>query len=128
MPSVAVVGGSLGGPTAALVLRDIGCDVTVYERSAAALEARGAGIAVLKETLRYPVERLGVPAERISSSTGWIRFLERDGTVRHEQQHPYRFSSWNTIYRTLLDAFDAERYLLAREMIAIDGDGDGVAV
>ena len=52
MPSIAIVGGSIGGLTAALVLRDIGCDVTVYERASATLEARGAGIAVLPETLR----------------------------------------------------------------------------
>ena len=45
MPSVVVVGGSLGGMTAALVLRDAGCDVRVFERSASALQARGAGIA-----------------------------------------------------------------------------------
>lgn len=128
MPTVAVVGGSLGGLTAALVLRDIGCDVTVYERSASALQARGAGIAVLRETLRYPVERLGIPPERISSSTDWIRFLEPDGTVRHEQQHLYRFSSWNTIYRTLLDALDPGRYLLGREMVSFTDDADGVTV
>ena len=116
MPAVAVVGGSLGGLTAALLLRDIGCDVTVYERSRETLQARGAGIAVLPETLRYPVERLGVPVERISSSTEWIRFLERDGSVRHAQRHRYRFSSWNTVYRTLLDAFGTDRYRLGRDM------------
>jgi 2,6-dihydroxypyridine 3-monooxygenase len=128
MPTVAVVGGSLGGLTAALVLRDIGCDVTVHERSSSALEARGAGIAVLPETLRYPTERLGIPAERICSRTGWIRFLERDGTIRHEQRHAYRFSSWNTIYRTLLDAFDPGRYRLGREMTSFTSDADGVTV
>jgi choline dehydrogenase-like flavoprotein len=52
MPSVIVVGGSIGGLTAALVLRDAGCDVRVFERSTAALQARGAGIAVLDATLR----------------------------------------------------------------------------
>ena len=31
MPSVAVVGGSLGGLTTALLLRDAGCRVTVHE-------------------------------------------------------------------------------------------------
>ncbi|HEY0402085.1 MAG TPA: FAD-dependent monooxygenase [Blastococcus sp.] len=128
MPTVAVVGGSLGGLTAALVLRDLGCDVTVYERSSATLQARGAGIAVLDETLRYPVERLGIPAEQISSSTGWIRFLERDGRIGHEQRHHYRFSSWNTIYRTLLDSLDPERYLLGREMSTFASDVDGVSV
>lgn len=125
MPGVAVVGGSLGGLTTALLLRDIGCDVTVYERSQKTLQARGAGIAVLPETLRYPVERLGVPVEQITSSTEWIRFLERDGSVRHAQQHRYRFSSWNTIYGTLLGAFGAERYRLGRDMTSFTTDRAG---
>jgi 2,6-dihydroxypyridine 3-monooxygenase len=128
MPAVAVVGGSLGGLTAALVLRDAGCDVTVFERSSSALEARGAGIAVLPETLRYPVERLGVPPGRICSSTAWIRFLEADGSVRHEQRHGYLFSSWNTIYRTLLGALEPERYRLGRELATFTGDDDGVTL
>ncbi|WP_298799535.1 NAD-binding protein [Pseudonocardia sp. 73-21] len=128
MPAVAVVGGSLGGLTAALLLRDIGCDVTVYERSRETLQARGAGIAVLPETLRYPVERLGIPVGRITSSTDWIRFLERDGSVRHSQRHLYRFSSWNTIYRTLLDAIGTERYRLGRDVTSFATDGTGVQV
>jgi 2,6-dihydroxypyridine 3-monooxygenase len=128
MPRVAVVGGSLGGLTTALLLRDIGCDVTVYERSRETLQARGAGIAVLPETLRYPVERLGVPVGRITSSTDWIRFLERDGSLRHAQRHRYRFSSWNTIYGTLLGALGADRYRLGRDMTSFATDGTGVQV
>jgi 2,6-dihydroxypyridine 3-monooxygenase len=128
MPRTAVIGGSLGGLTAALVLRDIGCDVVVYERSSAVLEARGAGIAVLKETLRYPVERHGVPVEEFCSSTDWIRFLNPDGTVRHEQRHRYRFSSWNALYRTLLEAFGRDRYVLGQEMTAFRSDEDGTTV
>lgn len=128
MPSVAVVGGSLGGLTAALLLRDAGCDVTVYERSSSALEARGAGIAVLEQTLRYPVERQGIPPERISSSTDRIRFLEADGTVGHEQAHRYRFSAWNTMYRTLLSGLGPDRYILGREMTSFASDEDRVSV
>lgn len=123
---MAVVGGSLGGLTAALLLRDAGCEVTVYERSSSALEARGAGIAVLEQTLRYPVERQGVPPDEITSSTDWIRFLKADGRVEHEQQHPYRFSAWNTMYRTLLRGLDPERYLLGREMTSFASDEEGV--
>jgi 2,6-dihydroxypyridine 3-monooxygenase len=128
VPSVAVVGGSLGGLTAALLLRDIGCDVTVFERSRATLQARGAGIAVLPETVRYPVERLGLPVEQITSSTDWIRFLDRDGSVGHEQRHRYRFSSWNTIYGTLLDAFGTEHYRLSRDMTSFADEEGGVSV
>ena len=93
MPRVVVTGGSVGGLTAALVLRDAGCDVTVFERSSAALQARGAGIAALETTLRYLTERGGRRVADVCSSTGWIRFLRADGSVRHEQRHRYLFSS-----------------------------------
>ena len=128
MPRVIVVGGSLGGLTAALVLRDAGCDVRVFERSSSALQARGAGIAALDATLRYLVERGGYRPEDVCSSTGWIRFLNRDGSLRHEQRHRYRFSSWNTIYRSLLRLFGDERYLLGHEVVAFDQAGDTVGV
>jgi len=126
MPEVAVVGGSLGGLTAALLLRDAGCRVTIYERSRTTLEARGAGIAVLDQTLRYPVERLGVDPETISTRTASVRFLESDGSTAYAAQQPYRFSSWNTIYRVLHEAFPAQQYRLGRELAGFSCDGQGV--
>jgi 2,6-dihydroxypyridine 3-monooxygenase len=128
MPGVAVIGGSLGGLTAALVLRDAGCDVRVFERSSSALQARGAGIAALDVTLRYLTERGGCRPEDVCSSTGWIRFLRADGSTEHEQRHLYWFSSWNTIYRSLLSLFDADRYLLGREVVSFDLYDHGVSV
>jgi len=128
MPSVIVVGGSLGGLTAALVLRDAGCDVRVFERSTSALQARGAGIAALDATLRYLTERGGLRPEDVCSPTGWIRFLHPDGSVRHEQRHRYLFSSWNTIYRSLLRLMDKERYVLGQNVVAFDQSGPGVVV
>jgi 2,6-dihydroxypyridine 3-monooxygenase len=116
MPRVSIAGGSVGGLTAALVLRDAGCDVRVFERSPAALQARGAGIAALDTTLDYLLTRGGFQAADVCSSTGWIRFLNRDGSVQHEQRHRYRFSSWNTIYRSLLSLLDADRYQLGTEV------------
>jgi 2,6-dihydroxypyridine 3-monooxygenase len=128
MPRVVVTGGSVGGLTAALVLRDAGCDVTVFERSSAALQARGAGIAALEATLRYLTERGGRPVADVCSSTGWIRFLRADGSVRHEQRHRYLFSSWNTIYRSLLELFDPGRYRLGHEVTGFSQAADSVRV
>ena len=54
MPHIGVVGRSIGGLTAALVLRDLGCEVDVFERSGTALEARGAGIGLHPMTTRAP--------------------------------------------------------------------------
>ena len=128
MPSVVIMGGSLGGLTAALVLRDAGCDVRVFERSSSALRARGAGIAVLDATLRYLTERGGHRPEDVCSATDWIRFVRADGSIQHEQRHRYRFSSWNTMYRSLLGLFDRDRYLLGREVVSFDSADDMVSV
>lgn len=125
---VCIVGGSLGGLTAALLLRDLGHDVTVHERSEVELEQRGAGIGFLPDSARYIIERLGRPFDEISTSTDAIRYLRRDGTVVHEIAHRYHFSSWNTVYRTLLDAFGRDRYVLGSAITGRDEDADGVTV
>ena len=128
MPRVVVMGGSVGGLTAALVLRDAGCQVRVFERSSAALQARGAGIAALDATLRYLTERGGRRRADVCSSTDWIRFLRPDGSVEYEQRHRYLFSSWNTIYRSLLELLGPADYLLGREVTGFSQSGDGVRV
>jgi 2,6-dihydroxypyridine 3-monooxygenase len=126
--TVTVVGGSIGGLTAALLLRDLGVDVEIYERSPSSLDARGAGIAVLEATVRYFTERgIADPAE-ICSTTDWIRYLDSDGSVHHAFAHAYRFSSWNTIYRALLSCFKAERYHLGSEMVSFHPDGEKITV
>ncbi len=104
---IAVVGGSIGGLTAACLLRDGGHRVAVYERSEKPLAERGAGIGLLETTGRYLVERTGLALDDISIETGAIRYLRRDGSVATESPHRYRFSSWNTVYRNLLDHWRA---------------------
>lgn len=125
---VAVTGGSLGGLTAALLLRDLGHDVVVYERSAVELEQRGAGIGFLPASYRYLVERAGVDLDAISVTTERIRYLDRRGAVTHDQPHRYRFSSWNTVYRQLLACLERDRYLLGHEVAGFEQDGDEVQV
>ena len=115
-----VAGGSLGGLTAALVLHDLGCEVDVDERSTEELEARGAGIVVLDETLRYIRERTEIGDDQISIGTSSLRYLAPDGSAVYEALRPYRYSGWHTIYRALLGRFPPDRYHLGREMIGFD--------
>ncbi len=122
----AVVGGSLGGLTAALLLHELGIDVAVYERSLVELAQRGAGIGFLPESQRYLVERAGVPLERISVATSHIRYLNRAGQVIFDAAHGYRFSSWNTVYRELLARIDPKLYRLGHEMTGWADQGDAV--
>ena len=117
---IAVVGGSLGGLTAACLLADAGHDVTVYERSPIELEERGAGIGFLPATYRYLVEHASISLDAVAVRTHHIRHLGRDGAVAHESAHQYLFSSWNTVYREMLACFDRSRYRLARELVAIE--------
>lgn len=121
--SVGVVGGSLGGLTAALVLADAGCDVTVYEKATAALQARGAGIVVLDETVRWFAERSATDPGALCSSTGHIRFVAGDGSIEHERAHNYRYSAWNTMYGALLAELPPHRYRLGHEVGAVHRDG-----
>ncbi len=125
---MAVAGGSIGGLTAALVLRDLGCDVQVYERSASTLQARGAGIALHPMTVRYFTEHDALDTEEVTIELPWLRFLGRDGAVEYEEMMNYRFSSWNTIYRALLGNFDPARYHLGMELIRFEQDARGVTL
>jgi 2,6-dihydroxypyridine 3-monooxygenase len=127
-PRVAVVGGSLGGLTAALVLRDLGCEVDVFERSTAELESRGAGIVVLDDTLRYFRERTDLELEQLTTATAFLRYLNRDGGVVYEEPRPYRYSAWHTIYRALLGCFGRRRYHLGKEMTGFSQQDEHVQV
>jgi 2,6-dihydroxypyridine 3-monooxygenase len=123
-----VVGGSLGGLTAALVLRDLGCEIDVFERSTAELESRGAGIVVLDETVRYFRQRTDLELDQFTTVTGFLRYLDRDGAVVFEESRRYRYSAWHSIYRALLGCFGRRRYHLGKEMAGFQRQGEQVQV
>jgi hypothetical protein len=89
MSRALVAGGSLGGLTAALVLRDQGTDVEVLECSAGPLQDRGAGIVTRPATVRYLFERLGkpisdigVPASRLRCGSGRLPNTRARNVIR----------------------------------------------
>ena len=126
MTRAAVVGGSLGGLTAGLVLRDQGWDVEVVERSPIPLEGRGAGIVAHPTTVRYLVEQAGKAIDDIGVPASRLRYLDDDGAIVREQPCAYRFASYFELYRGLLDAFGTEHYHLSTELARLDDRGDDV--
>lgn len=123
-----VVGGSLGGLTAALILRDLGWTVDVYERSPVLLMARGVGIVAHPASVRYLLERRDVDLSTMTATSSSVRYLDDTGAVVHERAFEYRFTSYYALYRALLDGFDLARYHLSQEVRSFDQDADGVRV
>jgi len=121
--NAAVVGGSIGGLTAALLVRDAGWEVDVFERSATVLEGRGGGIVLHPATIRYLVERAGVAAAEAGVSVNWLLYLDRAGGIAHRAPCSYRFTSYDFLYRRLLGAFGLERHHLAEECTGLDNLG-----
>lgn len=131
---VGVVGGSIGGLTAAVLLHEMGCDVQVFERSSAALQGRGAGIAVLPMTERYFTElgtSLGAgtgTARQVALSLTYWSYVDRSGAVVDTAATHYRFTSWNTLYRALLERLPPERYHLHCRATGVTQSDESAAV
>jgi 2,6-dihydroxypyridine 3-monooxygenase len=128
MPRVAVLGGSLIGLTTGLVLRDLGCEVDVYERSRVPLEGRGVGIVLHPLTVRYLLDNKLLDLSAVSTSAACHRYLADDGSVLTEDARRHHFTGYNTLYGTLLQAFGRERYHLGSEATGITQTGDEVEI
>jgi 2,6-dihydroxypyridine 3-monooxygenase len=127
-PRVLIAGGSLGGLTAALTLRDEGCDVDVYERSRVPLEGRGAGIVLHPASIRYFVESGAMDVGRVSAKADWLRYVDRRGDTVHEAPCRYWFTSYYTLHKGLLDCFDDTRYHLGVGMVGVHQTDDSITL
>lgn len=100
-PRALVVGGSIAGLTAGLLLTDLGFDVSVYERSASQLAERGAGIVAHEMSLRYLTACLGAELDEVSISSRLLRYLDAAGMCSHAEPSGYRFTSWHALHGRL---------------------------
>jgi 2-polyprenyl-6-methoxyphenol hydroxylase-like FAD-dependent oxidoreductase len=116
-----VVGGSVGGLMAALLLRKIGWQVTVYERAVGDLAGRGAGLGVSEELLEV-MARAGAPFERSAgiaqSAHVW---LEKDGSIAYEHRRNLMASAWARVYQPLRAALPAASYRHAMVLERVEG-------
>jgi 2-polyprenyl-6-methoxyphenol hydroxylase-like FAD-dependent oxidoreductase len=103
-----IIGGSVGGLFAANLLRTVGWQPTVVERSGNILADRGTGIGT-RDELFAVMRRIGITVDASIGVGVRSRIcLDRDGTVARELPIPAVTSSWARIYRRLLDALPAE--------------------
>jgi 2,6-dihydroxypyridine 3-monooxygenase len=107
-----VVGGSIGGLTAALLLRDLGFTVEVYERSSTTLSGRGSGIVLHSDTVRWFTERSAQSLTGLQTSSRYVQYVNRDGEVYYREERPHSYTAWGVFYRALLSDFGLEHYHL----------------
>lgn len=121
-----VVGGSIGGLTSALLLRELGFSVEVFERTATPLTNRGGGIVLQPATTRWFDGRSARRIDQVSVRTSRLRYLGPGNAVVHDEPVEWRYTSWGTVYRALLDDFGPGHYHLGESFVGFTQDADRV--
>jgi len=104
-----VIGGSMSGLLAAIMLERSGWQVEVFERVTGELAGRGAGI-VAQPTLIEQLDALGLDTRELGVTIARRQMLDRDGGVVATSVCPQVFTAWERVYRLLRAAFASDRY------------------
>jgi 2-polyprenyl-6-methoxyphenol hydroxylase-like FAD-dependent oxidoreductase len=104
-----VIGGSMSGLLAGLLLRRAGLDVHVYERVESALAGRGAGI-VAQPELIDTLRGFGVDPTDLGVQITTRKIYDAAGHLTNMFECPQVLTAWERVYRCLRDLFPPERY------------------
>jgi 2-polyprenyl-6-methoxyphenol hydroxylase-like FAD-dependent oxidoreductase len=122
-----VIGGSMSGLLAALMLRRRGWQAAIYERVAGELAGRGAGI-VAQPTLIAHLKALGLDTGDLGAPIARRQMLDREGRVTSTGHCPQILAAWERVYRLLRDAFPSAHYHRGRELASFEQTPRGVVV
>ena len=126
MPRALIIGGSLGGLFAGLLLRQAGWGVTVFERSTGDLASRGAGIGTHVEQFDI-MRRLGITVdESIGVAVRERICLGRDGAVVARLPFEKILTSWALFYRALRRHFPDVHYRAGMQLEDVAQDARSV--
>ncbi|CAN8067490.1 unnamed protein product [Agarophyton chilense] len=126
--SAVIVGGSLGGLTAAICLRDIGFSVSVFERCHEYLSGKGAGIALNPSMLSFIQDH---PRFRLSEHGRTIRkyrHLDHGREDCRERNVTLAVSSYNSVYKALLEIFGTQDYHLGQNVMDVSQSSEKVSI
>lgn len=126
MPRVIIIGGSLGGLFAGNVMRQLGWDVSIHERSAHQLDSRGGGIVLQPEVLEVLRQSgLQLANEGLGVRSHNRVVLRPDGSIEARYHAPQVQTSWALLYSTLRQTFGQNGYQQDSRLSAIHRSGPG---
>jgi 2-polyprenyl-6-methoxyphenol hydroxylase-like FAD-dependent oxidoreductase len=121
-----IIGGSLGGLFAAHLLRSVGWDVDVFERSTEDLAGRGAGLGT-HEALARVLRRIGIVADSsLGVPTNKYVLFDVHGAIACQIESARVMTAWAWLYRPLKDALPAQNYHPAKSLVAFEQDAHAV--
>jgi 2-polyprenyl-6-methoxyphenol hydroxylase-like FAD-dependent oxidoreductase len=122
-----VIGGSLAGLFAALLLRRAGFAVDIYERVDAGLAGRGAGI-VTHALLWEALDEAGIAwQDDLGVAVPTRRYVDATGRRLLEHRYPQTLTAWDRLYDMLRRAMPSAHYHRGMELRAVAPRADGVA-
>ncbi|MGA8613302.1 MAG: FAD binding domain-containing protein [Xanthobacteraceae bacterium] len=120
-----VIGGSMSGLLAAIMLRRRGWTVDVFERVESELAGRGAGIVAQTELIAR-LKAIGLETSDLGILTKTRKLLDIDGRVTLTTECPQVLTAWERVYRVLRDAFPPQHYHRGRGLKAFEQNEAGV--
>ena len=116
-----VIGGSIGGLFAGLVLRKAGWQVDIYERVHEEISSRGAGIVTHAPLFDALAALDAMPSDgEIGVSVKGRRVLRRDGSIEGDLPLPQVLTSWDRLYNALFQRFPHAHYHRGKALKGID--------
>jgi 2,6-dihydroxypyridine 3-monooxygenase len=121
-----VIGGSMAGLCAGLVLRAAGCAVEIFEKSPREMQERGAGLVVQDKVLDFVMKHCGAIPDELGVRSRARQLLARDASVIWTETSAQLMTSWDSLYRHLKRAFPQTHYHYGTRLAAIRQDADRV--
>jgi 2-polyprenyl-6-methoxyphenol hydroxylase-like FAD-dependent oxidoreductase len=120
-----IVGGSMSGLLAGIMLSRRGWDVDIFERVVNELAGRGAGIVAQAELIAR-MKGLGLDTRDLGVAMTTRKILDRAGRTTLTLECPQVLTAWERVYRLLRDAFAPERYHRGTGLKGFEQSGEGV--
>jgi 2-polyprenyl-6-methoxyphenol hydroxylase-like FAD-dependent oxidoreductase len=120
-----VIGGSMSGLLAGLMLARRGWHVDIFERVESELAGRGAGIVAQGELIAH-MRTLGLDTRGLGVEITTRKIIDPSGRVTSLAECRQVLTAWERVYRVLRDAFPPEHYHRGRGFARFAQTGRGV--